>query len=222
MDDVANQCSPMIVQAITDTLAESRMSVLDLAANYKEFSKRVIESSEAEFDQYGLKLSNFVIENISLPDEVEKALDERTKLSVIEPKMNTYTKYQAANSMREAASSSGDGSNITGLGVGIGAAKVISEAFSDSMSDTKSHADTKPCIKCGASIPAKSKFCPECSAKQVATKVCPNCNEEVSARAKFCANCGTKIEAEKKVCVSCGEPLKPRAKFCANCGTKVE
>ena len=220
-DDVASQCRPMIVQAITDAIAESKMSILDLAANYKEFAKRVIEGSEAEFDNYGLKLSNLVIENISLPDEVEKALDEKTKLSVMEDQMNTYTKYQAAQSIRDAAKNSG-GNNFTGFGVGLGAAKVIGDTFSEAMEPSKTtKTATKQCIKCGAEISTRAKHCSECGASQVQTKVCPNCGEEISAKSKFCSHCGTKIE-EKKVCSSCGEPLKPRAKFCANCGTKVE
>ncbi|MBO7218523.1 MAG: SPFH domain-containing protein, partial [Clostridia bacterium] len=220
-DDVASQCRPMIVQAITDTIAESKMSILDLAANYKEFARRVIDGSEAEFDSYGLKLSNFVIENISLPDEVEKALDEKSKLSIMEDQIGTYTKYQAAQSIRDAAKNSGNGSNITGLGVGIGAAKVISDAFSEGMTTPTKTTASRQCIKCGAVIGARAKHCSECGASQVETKVCPNCGEEVSAKSKFCSHCGAKME-EKKVCPECGESLKPRAKFCANCGTKVQ
>ena len=220
-DDVASQCRPMIIQAITDTIAESKMSILDLAANYKEFAKRVIDGSEAEFDNYGLKLSNFVIENISLPDEVEKALDEKSKLSIMEDQIGTYTKYQAAQSIRDAAKNSGNGSNITGLGVGIGAAKVISDAFSEGMSTPTKTTASKQCIKCGAQIGVRAKHCSEGGASQVEIKVCPNCGEEVSAKSKFCSHCGAQME-EKKVCANCGEPLKPRAKFCANCGTKVQ
>ena len=222
--DVSNQCRPMIVQAMTDTIAESGMSILDLAANYKEFSRKVMEQSEDEFNQYGIKLSNLIVENISLPDDVEKALDEKTKMSMIQEQLGTYTKYQAAQSMRDAAKSSGDGNSLTGLGIGMGAAKIISDTFSESMTSNATTAKSgKKCIKCGAIIPEKAKFCPECSAKQVETKVCPNCHEEMSAKAKFCHNCGTKVEADKKrVCTNCGEPIKPRAKFCGNCGTKVE
>ena len=221
--DVVEQCRPMIVQSITDAVAESGMSILDLSANYKEFATKVLECSEAGFSQYGLKLTNVVVENISLPDEVEKALDEKTKMSMIEDQLGTYTKYQAAQSMRDAAKSSGSGNNLTGLGIGMGAAKIISDTFADTMSVSgENKAKTKQCVKCGATIPEKSKFCPECSAKQVETKVCPNCHEEVSSKSKFCHNCGAKVEADtKKVCPNCGEQVKPRAKFCANCGTKI-
>lgn len=218
--DVASQCRPMIVQAITDTIAESKMSILDLAANYKEFAKRVIEGSASEFDNYGLQLSNLVIENISLPDEVEKALDEKTKLSVMEDQMGTYTKMQAAQSMRDAAKNSG-GNNFTGFGVGLGAAKVISESFADSMASSTTKTNTKQCIKCGAEISSRAKHCSECGASQTVTKACPACGEEISAKAKFCSHCGQKVE-EKKVCPECGEPLKARSKFCANCGAKVQ
>ncbi|MBQ9786030.1 MAG: SPFH domain-containing protein, partial [Clostridia bacterium] len=71
VDDVAEQLKPMLIQGITDTLAEAKISALDLAANYREFAGSVMETCQKEFDEYGLSLTKFVIENISLPEEVE-------------------------------------------------------------------------------------------------------------------------------------------------------
>lgn len=217
--DVAEQIRPMIIEAISDTIAESKISMLDLAANYREFSEKVRESSQAEFKKYGLRLEKLVIENISLPESVEKALDERSKLGIMADKMNTYTQYQAANAMRDAANNP-NGNNLAGLGVGLGVAGSVGSVLNGALNGTTTDNNTKTCVKCGAEISVRAKHCPECGAVQSAT--CPKCGEAVSAKAKFCANCGAKIgtKVDKKHCTECGEELKAGAKFCPNCGKK--
>ena len=215
--DVAEQIRPMVIQSITDTIAESKISLLDLAANYKEFGKNVLKTSEEEFGSYGLKLEKLVVENLSLPENVEKALDERSKLGIMEDKMGTYTQYQAATALRDAANNP-NGNNLAGLGVGLGVAGTMGQVFGNAMNaENNTKAKTKKCIKCGAEISDKAKHCSECGASQMPE--CPKCHEQVSPKAKFCANCGAKLET-KKTCANCGEELKPTAKFCPNCGTK--
>lgn len=219
--DVSEQIRPMIIQAITDTIAESKLSLLDLAANYKEFGESVLSASEKEFAQYGLKLEKLVVENFSLPEDVEKALDERSKLGIMEDKMGTYTQMQAAQALRDSAKNP-NGNNLAGLGIGLGAAGAVGGLFNTSISnvENKPKAKTKQCIKCGMEIPEKSKHCPECGTPQNPT--CPKCGEMITARAKFCHNCGEKVAVTKKVCSECGEELKSNAKFCPNCGAKYD
>lgn len=218
--DVAEQIRPLIIQSISDTIAESKVSFLDLASNYKEFGESVVAGSEKEFGVYGLKLEKLVVENLSLPEEVEKALNERSRLGIMEEKMDTYTRLQTADAIKEAAKNP-NGNNMAGLGVGLGAAGMVGGMFSSTLNSTASKPKkTKLCIKCGMEIPEKSKHCPECGTAQ--NPVCSKCGEMISPKAKFCSNCGAKVESQKKVCSKCGEELKPNAKFCANCGEKVE
>jgi len=220
-EDVAEFLRPTLIQAITDTIAESEASLLDLAANYKEFGQKVVEVSDKEFASLGLKLEKMVVENLSLPEEVAKAMDERSKLGIMDDKMGTYTQYQAATALRDAAKNP-NGNNMAGLGVGFGAAGAIGGLFGNNLTtvDTPKQR-TKSCVKCGAIIPEKSKHCSECGAAQYPT--CSKCGEQVSAKAKFCQNCGAKIVSTaptKKVCSNCGEEMKSTAKFCQNCGHK--
>lgn len=218
-EDVSEHIRPIILQSVTDAIAESKIGLLDLASNYKEFGNSVVASSEKEFAPIGLKLEKFVVENISLPEEVEKALDERSKLGIMEDKMGTYTHYQAASALRDAAQNP-NGNNMAGLGVGLGAAGAIGGLFGNNLNTTNTpKAKTKLCIKCGYEMPEKSKHCPDCGAPQNPT--CPKCGEMVSTRAKFCPNCGEKLGNQKNVC-ECGEELKANAKFCPNCGKKTK
>lgn len=215
--DVAEQCKPMIVEAITDAIAESKISALDLAANYKEFSQSVVAYSEDAFGQFGLKLCSVVIENLSLPEEVEKALDERTKLGVLEDQMGTYTRYQAAQAMTEAAKNP-SGGNLAGLGVGLGAGTTIGHLFGESLStENTKKVKTAACPNCGEKVKAGSKFCPSCGQKLV--MCCPKCGKEVAPNAKFCSECGEKL-ANSKVCSKCKSELSSNDKFCPKCGTK--
>lgn len=218
VDDVAVQCKSLLLENLTDAIGESKVSALDLASNYKEISAKIIEVSKPEFEKLGLKISKVTIENLSLPEEVEKALDERSKLGILGDKMGTYTQYQSAQAIRDAAKNP-SGGNLAGLGVGLGAGANIGQMFSQSLNNAKDEqtnlSDKVACIKCGAMISPRVKYCPECGASQKPT--CPNCGETLTKNAKFCPNCGQKISKEK-TCPKCGKACKPNAKFCLECG----
>ena len=221
VSDISEQYKSSLIQLLTDAIGESKVSALDLAAHYKELGKKVETHAKEEFDALGLKVSNFVIENLSLPEEVEKALDERTKMSVISDQMGTYTQMKAADAMGDAAKNQ-SGNNFAGIGIGLGAGAAMSELFTNSISSAKNKKKEElvACGKCGASIPAKAKFCPECGEKQ--GLVCSKCGEPLKKTSKFCSNCGTKVNVGGKVCSKCGKELEAKAKFCPDCGEKVK
>jgi membrane protease subunit (stomatin/prohibitin family) len=203
-DDVADQLKPTILQIFADAVAESKISALDLAANYKEFSETILNVGQVDFEKFGLKLCTMVIENISLPEEVEKALDERTKLGVMSDKMGTYMQYQAGQAMTEAAKNP-NGNNFAGMGVGLGAGMGIGQAFTGGINqavDTPRVKDAKDtnnegqieCPSCHAKISKNAKFCPECGQKLPQAKFCPECGAKISDSAKFCPECGHKLQ----------------------------
>ena len=221
--DVAEQIKPMLIQAITDAIAESKISALDLAANYKEFASAVVETCKKEIEPMGLSVTGVVIENISLPEEVEKTLDERTNLGVLEDKMGTYTQKKAADAMLDAANNPSGG--IAGAGVGLGAGLAMGGVFGDALANVQNKqkpktAKTCVCAKCGAEVKASAKFCPECGNKMApATKKCTDCGAEMKASAKFCPECGKNLSV--KQCPKCGGEVKASAKFCPECGEKI-
>ena len=219
--DIVTQYKSTLIQLLTDAIGESKLSALDLAANYKELADRVEEKSKEEFAPIGLKLSNFVIENLSLPEDVEKMLDERTKMGVISDKMGTYTQYKVSNALGDVAKNP-SGGGLAGLGVGLGAGVNMGGMFTEALSGAKDSKRqvTVQCIKCGATIPGKSKFCPECGATQALS--CPKCGEPVSKNSKFCVNCGEKLNFNEKTCHKCGKVLSAKAKFCPDCGEKIK
>ncbi len=217
VEDVANQCRSILIQNISDAIGESGVSALDLVSNYREIADKIVEVADKDYSKMGLKLCQVVVENLSLPEEVEKVLDERSKLGILGDKMGSYAQYQAAQAMRDAAQNP-NGGNFAGLGVGLGAGTTIGRMFGESLANVKDESQKKTCTNCGASIDKNVKFCPECGASQV--HVCPKCGKEIAENAKFCVNCGEKLVSENK-CPKCGAKVKSGAKFCPECGEKL-
>lgn len=217
VNDVAIQCKSMLLQNISDAIAESKFSVLDLASNYGELANKILSVSADSFNALGLKLCGVIVENLSLPEEVEKAIDERSKIGILGDKMATYAQYQSAQAIRDAAQNP-SGANLAGLGVGLGAGAYVGDLFSKSMAGAKNEEPTKSCSKCGSKVKLSAKFCPECGTSLVET--CPKCNMEVEKGGKFCSNCGEKLSKEK-TCAKCGKTIKANAKFCPECGEKA-
>ncbi|MBO5394452.1 MAG: SPFH domain-containing protein [Clostridia bacterium] len=202
VSDIEEYNRPLIIQGMTDALGEGQVSALDLAANYKEFANKIKEQTNPEFLKLGMKLSSVVIENISLPEEIEKALDERTRLGMLEDRVDTYTKLKAADALGDAAKNEGAGINFAGIGVGIGAGSTLGQVLSGGVAAATAPAQPqqqtapkggKVCAKCGAHNGARAKFCSECGEKIAASAFCPKCGAEVKKNAKFCSECGKKL-----------------------------
>ena len=117
-DEITGQLRSTILSKLSDAIAEAKVSALDIASKYDELSGTGRQILAPEFGSFGLDLAKFFIENVSLPEEVEAAIDQRTKLGVLGDKMGQYTQLQAADAMKIAAANPG---GAAGAGIGIGA-----------------------------------------------------------------------------------------------------
>lgn len=194
-DDISNYLKSIIVSSISDTIAESKISALDIASNLIEFSKVASETLSETFANLGLKLKNLVIENISFPEEVEKAIDTRSSMGVLSDKMDTFVKYQSANAIRDAAQNQG---GMSGFGAQIGAGTALGEIMKESLrqkdNEKTENTEKKFCPACGAPNSKNAKFCSECGEKLSQKGKCPACGAEITARNKFCPECGEKLK----------------------------
>ena len=192
VDGVEGQIKRTLVSGLSDAIAESKIPALDLAANYDELSSYALKAINPKLAALGLKLCSFVIENISLPEEVEKSMDKRTSMGVL-GNLDQYAKYQAAEAMRDAAQ---NGNGMAGMGVGMGAGAAMGQMFAQSMNPAvpaaQPAAAVAACTSCGTQIAAGAKFCPECGAKQAASAFCTACGKPIPAGTKFCPECGAK------------------------------
>lgn len=193
-EDIDGQLKRTLVSGFSDALGESKIAALDLAANYDELGKFTRAKLNEEFQTFGLELTKFVIENISLPQEVEAAMDKRTSMGVIGD-VGRYAQFQAADAMRDAAQNPSGGA---GTGMGLGAGFALGNAMAGAMSDATRQSKegttqaSVPCPQCGHHNAAGAKFCVECGTKQ-GPATCSNCQAALSSGAKFCNECGQKV-----------------------------
>ena len=180
VDGVTGQIKRTLVSGLSDAIAQSKIPALDLAANYDELSQYALNAVGPRLEPLGLKLESLVIENISLPDEVEKAMDRRTSMGVVGD-LNQYTQYQAAEAMRESANNP---AGMAGLGASLGVGAMMAQTMQGALNPNAAQqqqaqpvpvpvaapagdpAETKFCSECGSRISRTAKFCPECGAKQ--------------------------------------------------------
>jgi membrane protease subunit (stomatin/prohibitin family) len=195
-EDIEGQLKRTLVGGFSDALGESKIAALDLASNYDELAKFTRVKLNEEFKTFGLELTKFVIENISLPQEVEAAMDKRTSMGVIGD-VGRYAQFQAADAMRDAAQNpSGGAGTGVGLGAGFALGNAMAGAMNDAMKQSKETTSTAQagvtCPKCGHRNAPGAKFCIECGAK-LGASTCANCQAELSPGAKFCNECGQKV-----------------------------
>ena len=208
-EDIEGQLKRTLVSGFSDALAESKIAALDLASNYDELGKFCRMKMADDFKGFGLELTKFAIENVSLPAEVEAAMDKRTSMGVIGD-VGRYAQFQAADAMRDAAQNTGGGGAATGAGLGAGFA--IGNAMAGAMSNAMNQSNQS---QAGAS---------QAGGAAAAAKLnCSKCGTPNLAAAKFCSDCGNKMEAAGPApCAKCGAQLQASSKFCNECGTKVE
>jgi membrane protease subunit (stomatin/prohibitin family) len=175
--DLEGQLRNTIIGRMADTFGESNVPFLDMAANQVELGQKITAHITPVFADLGLLLDAFVVESLSLPDELQKLLDQRIGMTIVGD-MGRYTQFQVAQSMPIAAANEGGGA--AGVGVGLGAGLTMAQQMMNAMHQqapappapaqaappAAAASENKFCMNCGKQIPRPAKFCPECGAAQ--------------------------------------------------------
>jgi len=225
-EDIDGQLKRAIVTEFSDALGELKIPALDLAAQYKEIGEQIRAKINEDFSGYGLEVTKFYVENVSLPPEVEAAMDKRASMGALGDAQK-YMQFQAADALRDAAQNEGGGAGLgAGLGAGFAVGGQMANAFgggpqaNTSGSVAGSSSATVACPACGKANASAAKFCADCGGKMDVAKVpCVKCGAQLREGAKFCSECGSTQEKEK--CTGCQAELAPGAKFCPECGAKT-
>jgi membrane protease subunit (stomatin/prohibitin family) len=219
-DDIDAQLKRAIVSEFSDALGELKIPALDLASQYKELGDAIRAKINEDFASYGLEVTKFYVENISVPPEVEAALDKRASMGALGDAQR-YMQFQAADALRDAAQNEGGGAGLgAGLGAGFAVGNQMANVFGSQANQpaSSSAAASVACPQCGKPNSPTAKFCAECGGKmQVAQIPCIKCGATLREGAKFCSECGASQEKQK--CANCGSELSAGAKFCPECGT---
>lgn len=169
--DLEGQLRNTVVAKMTEAFAPGEVAFLDMAANQSKLADRIAGELKPAFAALGLELAQFIVENLSLPEELQKVLDQRIGVAMAGD-LGQYTRFQAAQSLPLAAENPGGAAGAgVGLGVGLAMAQTIAGA-AKAASETPAAAPAaeegaKFCMDCGKSIPRRARFCPDCGKAQV-------------------------------------------------------
>jgi membrane protease subunit (stomatin/prohibitin family) len=226
--EIEERIKEQMVILVYDSLGDMKnegMGVADIASNLTNIEQVILARCKDHFDLYGLTVDKLSGLYISLPEEVQKAVDTKSSMQILNA---NYVQYQAGQAMREAAQNPSGGT--AGAGVGVGAGIGMGWTMMDSMRPPQQPVSQGtapqavslvPCPKCSEMNQPSSTFCSSCGAKMaVDLAKCSKCDAEVPASSKFCSECGERIASTKK-CASCGEEVPDSVKFCPECGKET-
>lgn len=149
LDEFADTMRSRIVSVFTDALANAKVPVLDMAARYTELGEALLPLiNPAVTSKYGLELPSFIVENVSLPPEVEQAIDKRSSMAAV-GNLNDYVKFQMAESMTKG----GEAGGMAGTGAGLGAGLALGQQMAAAMGAAQA---TPPAAPAGAAPPPGS------------------------------------------------------------------
>ena len=219
----------VIVSRFNDYLGETINSILNLPSKYDELSEGLSQRLQEDFKHFGLGLTHLYMNAITPPPEVQKAIDDRSKLGVFND-MNKLMQMKAAMAMEKAAENPGDGGAGMGAGMGLMMPAMFAQYFTGNtpIQQTKGAGSAATCDsgaacqECHKDIPLEAKFCPHCGHQQLVFRECNHCGKNLTPNAKFCSRCGHPAEEkpQPKKCPGCGMENLSDAKFCTECGEK--
>ncbi|NCC34944.1 MAG: SPFH domain-containing protein [Chloroflexia bacterium] len=233
VDDVVAQLRSSIIARIADVIAQhmriQRLSVLDLASEYDELSALACEGLQPEFAELGLELRRFYINSISVPENLERQLDQAGGVAAMGG-LNDYTRFKAAEALGDAARAGGDSLAGAGIQFGVGAnlGALMGQSLAGSLqppapqqqplSPPAPYAALPPPATHGALSPPVAPTT-ALSPPSAATIQCAACGTQLPERARFCFECGVAIGPRR--CPTCNHEVSAGARFCIECGTAL-
>jgi len=142
VDDLDGQLRGLMLQHISDAVAQSGVPFLDLAANQVEFAKQLQDATAAEFTALGLVLESVTVQNVSLPEELQKVLDQKIGMGMVGGDMGKFMQYQTAQAIPKFAEGTGGGGggggggvvgDAMGLGAGVALGQVMAQQLTQGL-----------------------------------------------------------------------------------------
>ncbi len=212
---------------IAKKMTQDKLSFLEIHAHLKDISSAIGQDLQGVFQDYGVKLINFFVGAIIIPEDdpsyvkLRDTLSRKAEMGVLG---YTYHQQRTFDVLESAAQNEGAGAAVMGagmgLGMGAGMGGFLGQSLGQGMSTLSPSAPQHPCPGCGMALPENARFCPGCGAKAQAPQPglvrCSGCGESVPS-GKFCVSCGAPLSS---VCPDCGTPASG-GKFCLNCGRKL-
>jgi len=222
-EQVEDYLRQVIVSRFNDYLGEHLHSLFDLPGTFDDIAEGLRQRLTKDFARFGLALAGFYVTSITPPVEVQQAIDDRSRMSVIKD-MDNFVRMKAAMAMEKAAASGGE----AGAGLGLGLGMMMPSIFAGLCTNGNRTAGGEKvvevkCQECDNLIAANARFCPFCGHQQLLNLQCGNCGKNLSPNAVYCSRCGHPAEerASEMICPHCRAANLPGAVFCNQCGEKL-
>lgn len=134
VEDLDGQLRGLMLQHISDAVAASGIAFLDLAANQIEFSRQLHAATAPSFEAIGLKLEGVTLQNVSLPEELQKILDQKIGMGMVGKDMGQFMQYQTAQAIPKFAEGAGQGGGVAGDAMGLGAGVALGQVLAQQLS----------------------------------------------------------------------------------------
>jgi membrane protease subunit (stomatin/prohibitin family) len=185
--ELEGQLRSTLITTLSTHLGESQVPFLDMAANGDALGRAVLQKARPAFAALGLVLEEFQIQNVSLPEELQKRLDERIGMGIV-GELSRYTQFQVAQSIPTAAAAPGGAAGAgVGLGAGIAMGQAMSQGISQAGAGQRATRPGEPPAG-AAAAPGGGDVAP--AAPGAAGSVCPRCQTRLDRPSKFCPECG--------------------------------
>ena len=221
--EVEDYLRQVIVSRFNDYLGEHLRTLFDLPGRFDDIAAGLKRALEADFARFGLALDGLYVTSITPPEEVQQAIDDRSRLSVIKD-MDNFVRMKAAMAMEKAATGTGE----AGAGLGLGLGMMMPALFGNlqgagGRAAAGVAAVQARCAECGNDIPAGARFCPFCGHEQLVSQQCDHCSANLPPEAAFCPRCGHPADEHplEVVCPGCHATNLPGAVYCNQCGDRL-
>jgi membrane protease subunit (stomatin/prohibitin family) len=134
VEDLDGQLRGLVLQNISNAIAASGLPFLDLAANQIQFAQAMTAQLAPEFDKLGIKLESMTVQNLSLPEELQKVLDQKIGMGMVGNDMGRFMQYQTAQAIPKMAEGGQGGSGIAGDAMGLGAGVALGQVLAQNLS----------------------------------------------------------------------------------------
>jgi len=222
-EQIEDYLRQVIVSRFNDYLGEHLHSLFDLPGTFDDIAEGLRQRLTQDFARFGLTLAGFYVTSITPPVEVQQAIDDRSRMSVIKD-MDNFVRMKAAMAMEKAAASGGEAGAGLGLGLGMMMPSMFAGLYTNGnrAADGAKVAEVK-CQDCDNLIAANARFCPFCGHQQLLNLQCGNCGKNLPPNAAFCPRCGHPAEerASEIICPHCRAAQLPGAVYCNECGEKL-
>ena len=220
--EIESYLNQVIVSRFNDYLGGNLDTVLNLPGRYESIAGGLTKSLQEDFSRFGLCLSELYINAITPPEDVQKAIDDKSRMGLFDD-MNRLMQMKSAMAMEKAAESQGE----AGAGMGMGLGFMMPAMFTDALKASQAGIGTSAqvaCPDCGNPVGQDAKFCPSCGHQIVVISQCPQCGKNLPPTARFCPRCGqdTAKKPKAKKCSHCGTENLPTSVYCNQCGEKLQ